>query len=292
MASSWVVVQCVSTGRFLINRRSMNEDRFPGCWGLWGGRRNPPESAIQAATREFAEETGVIIAAGQLRWLCAKNSTIPGNIYKSDYYLLRVGEEFAPTLNFDEAEAAVWLPASSLPSGDTCHPALALALDDMVSLGKLQALMAEVASAPRVASTNLNRPPAEPDPEPDVAKDRRERTARRKTNIEYSERLIRNGYVAKVEMLVDGVKVAEAGVGTHNGRLYGLKTEPDSRGRGYAKMLLSHLLASDRPPTNLNVAPFAGSPVDREGLVAFYNSFGFEVVQSDDPRITRMEKQS
>lgn len=303
MSSSWAIIRCIATGRILINTRANDDkDQWAGFYGLFGGRRDPPESGLAAMQRELKEEAGLTVAGGQLRWLWARNSAVTGNVFKSDYWLLEVGEEFVPVLDRNEHSGFQWVPAGGLPRGDYCHPALSLVLADIVTLAEERETDAVLKSrrlgnavVAGVVSTDTNRSPTEPELDPIIADDRRKRAAQRKQHIEYTEKSLRGGLVALTEMAVNGIKVAEAGVGTlppYKGRLYGLKTESAHRGKGYAKMLLTHLLASARPPTNLNVAPFAGSPVDRMGLVAFYESFGFEIVAGSDPHVTRMERKA
>jgi 8-oxo-dGTP pyrophosphatase MutT (NUDIX family) len=50
----------------LITRRAPNLRRHAGQWALPGGRRDPGESATQAALRELREETGVAVAPDQV----------------------------------------------------------------------------------------------------------------------------------------------------------------------------------------------------------------------------------
>ncbi len=49
-------------GKILIQRRSLNEDIFPGLWGIPGGTVEMSDvSAVQALKREVKEEVGVEI---------------------------------------------------------------------------------------------------------------------------------------------------------------------------------------------------------------------------------------
>lgn len=55
-------------GKFLLVRRDLNDDIFPGKWQNTGGKVEQGETIEQAAQRELREETGLVIA-GSLRFV-------------------------------------------------------------------------------------------------------------------------------------------------------------------------------------------------------------------------------
>jgi 8-oxo-dGTP pyrophosphatase MutT (NUDIX family) len=60
------VMSAAGSGSLLITRRARGLRAHAGQWALPGGRRDPGESAEEAALRELCEETGVQSAAGEV----------------------------------------------------------------------------------------------------------------------------------------------------------------------------------------------------------------------------------
>jgi 8-oxo-dGTP pyrophosphatase MutT (NUDIX family) len=75
----------------LITRRSPGLRTHAGQWALPGGRRDPGESALQAALRELHEETGVRAAAGDVLGL------LDDYVSRSGYVITPVVVWAAPT---------------------------------------------------------------------------------------------------------------------------------------------------------------------------------------------------
>ncbi len=61
-----VVFQDDGSAALLITRRADTLRSHAGQWALPGGRRDPGESAVDAARRELHEETGVSVGAGDV----------------------------------------------------------------------------------------------------------------------------------------------------------------------------------------------------------------------------------
>ncbi|GGN09477.1 hypothetical protein GCM10011609_56550 [Lentzea pudingi] len=57
----------VRDGEVLLSRRRDSDPRFDGLWHLPSGKLDAGESVLAAASREAAEEIGVVIEAGDLR---------------------------------------------------------------------------------------------------------------------------------------------------------------------------------------------------------------------------------
>ncbi|ASR00797.1 RNase adapter RapZ [Streptomyces sp. 11-1-2] len=88
-----------------------------GAWALPGGHVDRGETAIEAAVRELAEETGVQVLASDLREIGVfdRPDRDPRGRYVTAAFLAIVPAG-TPILAGDDARTARWWPASSLPS--------------------------------------------------------------------------------------------------------------------------------------------------------------------------------
>lgn len=95
------------TGRLLLIQRANPPGR--GLWSLPGGRVEPGESDENAAVREVAEETGLLVRPLRL----AGRATIPGpsdTVYEIADYLCELLDDATLTPSSDAADAR-WVTA-------------------------------------------------------------------------------------------------------------------------------------------------------------------------------------
>lgn len=99
----WIVN---NNGQILLTRRHQNKETYPNLWENTGGCVQAGESSIEGALREIAEETGIIVAANELRLL----GTIKGSHNFVDVYFLKKDIEISD-LQLQEGETvdAKWV---------------------------------------------------------------------------------------------------------------------------------------------------------------------------------------
>ncbi|MFK0290081.1 NUDIX domain-containing protein [Streptomyces sp. NPDC090442] len=107
-------VVVVSAGRVLLIERGW--DPYEGHWALPGGHVDPGETSRAAAARELAEETGVHVAAADLRQIGVwdQPDRDPRGRYVTAAYLAVVPAG-TPIAAGDDARSARWWPLNDLP---------------------------------------------------------------------------------------------------------------------------------------------------------------------------------
>jgi 8-oxo-dGTP diphosphatase len=131
MASTYVDVAIVAVlrgrpgmRRILLTKRGKGV-HLPGMWELPGGRIEPGESAIEAAARELAEETGICVAQADLQPVLTVEHAYPERavrLHALAVVLPDVGERLVKGLEkrwvLVAELAAVELPAANGPIVD------------------------------------------------------------------------------------------------------------------------------------------------------------------------------
>lgn len=108
------VVAVDPAGRVLLIERSRGA--YAGCWALPGGHVDAGEASLEAAGRELAEETGVVVDAAGLRQIGVwdQPGRDPRGRYVTIAYLATLPEDTTATAG-DDAAAARWWPLTALP---------------------------------------------------------------------------------------------------------------------------------------------------------------------------------
>jgi 8-oxo-dGTP pyrophosphatase MutT (NUDIX family) len=109
------IIVCSSTNRYLFLLRSSG--KFPGTWGLAGGKIEPGETIEQGLLREIKEELGGEIQGAKI--LPIEKYTSNNNKFVYHTFLIKVEEEFIPSLNHEHI-GYCWVPIEHSPS--PLHP--------------------------------------------------------------------------------------------------------------------------------------------------------------------------
>lgn len=115
----------------LIRRR---HDPFVGSWALPGGFVEDKEGLADAARREMAEETGVVLTQLEQLYTFGDPGRDPRGWVVSVAYLARVNRADVKPDAGDDAEEAAWFPLDDLPK---------LAFDHAAILERARARMGE-----------------------------------------------------------------------------------------------------------------------------------------------------
>lgn len=107
----------VSTGRYLYLMR--NDSKYPGSWGLPGGRIEPGESLRDAMFRECREEIGFI--PDFMRLVPIEKFTTVDGVFAYHTFYCSVENEFVPELNHEHLGYA-WIDSGTWPR--PMHPGL------------------------------------------------------------------------------------------------------------------------------------------------------------------------
>lgn len=129
-----LAVVAVDTGRILMLQRALSDDDpAAGKWEFPGGKLDPGEAPLQAALREWGEETGSQLPPGTV----TGDWTSPNGIYQGFAY--RIAEEAQIDCNMDHEDRHVLNPDD--PDGDEIEVVAWWRLED---LPKMPALRTEV----------------------------------------------------------------------------------------------------------------------------------------------------
>ena len=114
-------------GSILLTRRAASMRSYPGCWVLPGGAVDPGETLADAAAREVAEETSLVVSPGALRPLACWESAFPlspagfaaarglkAHVLMAAFVAAVPEAAPAVTCNPEEVDSACWVAASDI----------------------------------------------------------------------------------------------------------------------------------------------------------------------------------
>lgn len=109
--------RCVTTGRHLYLLR--NDPKYPGSWGLPGGKIEDGETLLGGMERECTEELGQF--PSYLKLVPLEKFTSPDEKFEYYTWICTVCQEFTPLLN-DEHLGYAWINEGQWPR--PLHPGL------------------------------------------------------------------------------------------------------------------------------------------------------------------------
>lgn len=107
----------LSTDRYLYLMR--NDPKYPGSWGLPGGKAEAGESLLEAIHRECREEIGCF--PDNVKLIPLEKFTSPDDGFSYHTFFCCVSDEFTPILN-DEHLGYAWIDSMKWPK--PMHPGL------------------------------------------------------------------------------------------------------------------------------------------------------------------------
>lgn len=107
----------LDTQRYLYLMR--NDAKYPGTWGLPGGKAEPGESLLEAMQRECQEEIGYF--PEYIRMVPLEQFTSSDGAFIYHTFFCCVAEEFRPVLN-EEHLGYAWINSMTWPKN--MHPGL------------------------------------------------------------------------------------------------------------------------------------------------------------------------
>jgi 8-oxo-dGTP pyrophosphatase MutT (NUDIX family) len=108
-------IYSTSTGRYLFLLR--DSTKYPGTWGLAGGKVDPGEQILESLYRELTEELGYQFYNNKV--IPIEKFTSNNNRFSYHTFLIPVAEEFIPILNY-EHRGFCWVALEDHPT--PLHP--------------------------------------------------------------------------------------------------------------------------------------------------------------------------